>query len=203
MTTDAWLKLYIETNIAMGVAGVALSWSTVRWRQKAYAWLALKAWLVVFASGYAQGAYRLTVDWAWTTPLTALMLFSIAQAPAGPTRRQVTLALVGCVAMVGAGQLATDHALGATWVWFALSCAAMIAVTGGLVRALRPGVPRVYAPLLALTLVTWALFPLVWLLDAARLDRFLMLNLFTKLSLFILILILTWREVVSDWRTKW
>jgi bacteriorhodopsin len=193
----------MEANIAMGVGGAALGWMTVRWRRSVFAWLALKAWLVVLASGYMQGAYRLSVDWAWTTPLTALMLFSIAQAPAGPTRRQIALALVGCAAMVGAGQLATDHALGATWVWFALSCAAMVAVTGGLVRAMRPGVPRAYAPLLALTLVTWAMFPLVWLLDAARLDRFLILNLFAKASLFILVLILTWREVVSDWRTKW
>lgn len=203
----------MNANIAMGVVGLALCWSTVRWRRKAYAWLSLKAWLVVFASGYVQGAYRLSVDWAWTTPLTALMLFSIAQAPAGPTRRQVALALVGCGVMVGAGHLATAdaiataatsiHAPAATWAWFALSCAGMLAVTGGLVRAMRPGVPRAYAPLLALTLVTWALFPLVWLLDAARLDRFLMLNLLAKASLFILVLILTWREVVSDWRTKW
>lgn len=143
-----------------------------------------------------------SLDWAWTTPLTALMLFSIAQAPAGVTRRQVALSLVGCGLMVGAGALATDRALDATWVWFALSCLGMLAVTGGLVRAMRPGVPTLYAPLLGLTVVTWSLFPLVWLLDAARLDRFLILNLFAKLSLFTLVLILTWREVVSDWRMK-
>lgn len=202
MTTDAWMQLYIAANIAMGVVGLALSWTTVRWRRKAFAWLTLKAWLVVFASGYVQGAYRLSLDWAWTTPLTALMLFSIAQAPAGVTRRQVALSLVGCGLMVGAGALATDRALDATWVWFALSCLGMLAVTGGLVRAMRPGVPTLYAPLLGLTVVTWSLFPLVWLLDAARLDRFLILNLFAKLSLFTLVLILTWREVVSDWRMK-
>jgi sensory rhodopsin len=164
--TLAFLRMFLVDarnrayhGLLVGITGIA----TV-----AYALMALG----VGVAGSPEAPVFLTryADWAATTPLIILYLGLLA----GLNRRSIAGLVAVDLVMIGAGTAAAMTDGLAKWGLYAIGSLAfavlVYALTTGIREAVseRPGAVRaMFGKLRTLTLVTWLLYPTVWLLGAS------------------------------------
>mmetsp|Transcript_10019 Transcript_10019/g.17449 ORF Transcript_10019/g.17449 Transcript_10019/m.17449 type:complete len:324 (+) Transcript_10019:121-1092(+) len=114
--------------------------------------------------------YARYVDWFFTCPLIITNLCLLVS-----SARSLWLGLVfSNMLMIGAGMMGELSTTGTRWGWFAFAIVAWIPTWYSLLKPLRkyardkaPAVEKTYTVLMILTLASWIVYPVIWIISGA------------------------------------